>query len=171
MPSCVLCERTPLEPRVYYDWESWYAFLVSPPYVDGHTILAVKKTANDCPSDLSLRHLRGSDVAISSVVDLLKQHFQPKDVLFAALRGREPHVHLHLIPLWEKEELEWRSKSGHPKGHLFEFLGTLERTRQSEHEHERIERGWSVEQQRSVYLARLQPHIDALRALSSYGSA
>lgn len=166
MSSCILCERTPLAPRVYYDRESWYAFLASPPYVDGHSILAVKKSEDGCPSELTLRHLRGLDVAIAEVVHLLMQHFQPKDVLFASLRGREPHVHLHLVPLWEDVERPWRSDSGHPRGHLFEFLGVLEKSRQSEHDQERNERGWTEDEQRIEYLPHLKPHIDALRALS-----
>ena len=36
---------------------------------------------------------------------------------------------------------------------------------------ERIENGWTVEQQRDSHLPKLKADLSALRALSSYGSA
>ena len=168
---CVLCERTPLEKRVYYDRGSWYAFLASPPYVDGHSILSVKKFGNECPEKLDALILRGLDSALADVVHIVTQHFQPKDILIASLRGRERHVHFHLIPLWEDLEHEWRSKSKHPKGHLFEYLGTLEKTRQAGHKLERKEKGWTKDEQRNAYLPSLLPHVDKLRKLYSLLSA
>ena len=171
MKYCVFCDRDPLESRVYYDRDNWYAFLTSPPYVQGHTGLAVKRSGISCPTELTHAHLRGLDNAISDVAQLLLEHFIPKDVLFASLRGRESHLHLHLIPLWQDDEDEWRSQSGHERGHLFEYLGNLEKTRQLRAEQERNKRGWSEEEQRSRYMPQLQSDVDSLRALSSYRSA
>ena len=168
---CVFCEPNDLKERVYYDQESWYAFLASPPYVPGHSILSVKKLGDDCPEKLDASVLRGLDNAISEVVHIISQHFQPKDILIASLRGREQHVHFHLIPLWEDLEQEWRKKSKHPKGHLFEYLGTLEKHRQSGHKREREEKGWTKDEQREVFLPGLLPHVEELRKFSSPTSA
>ena len=134
--------------------------------MDGHSILSVKKFDHDCPEKLDTLILRGLGSAIAEVVHLVTQHFQPKDILFASLRGRERHVHFHLIPLWEDLEHEWRSKSNHPKGHLFEYLGTLEKTSQAGHKRERKEKDWTKDDQRQAYLPSLLSHVDALRKLS-----
>jgi diadenosine tetraphosphate (Ap4A) HIT family hydrolase len=165
--ACVFCERKPLEPRVFYDRFSWYAFLAAPPYAKGHTILAVKNSGTNCPTTLQHEHLKGLDVALADVVQTLLQHYRPKDVLFASLRGKDPHVHCHLVPLWQEQEREWRVQSLHEKGHLFEFLGYTEKTAQSKAQHEKIERGWSEEDQ----LLELKPDVDALRVIAGYALA
>lgn len=135
--------------------------------MEGHSILVVKKFDIGCPSKLTYRNLRGIEAAIAEVVNLIMQHFQPKDILFASLRGREPHIHLHLVPLWADLELEWRAESGHIKGHLFEYLGTLEKNSQLKHVQEREEQGWIEDEQREKHLPSLLPHVEALRALAS----
>ncbi len=133
--------------------------------------MALKNSGPDCPTALTRGYLRGLDVAIASVIDLMDQHFQPKDVLVASLRGRDPHIHFHLMPLWEAEEREWRRQSLREKGHLFEFLGYVERNAESRAQRERIERGWSEERHRAESAKQLQPDIVALRAIASYRSA
>ena len=169
--SCDFCDRSPIEPRVYYDRGNWYAFLASPPYARGHTGLAVKKTGKSCPTELAHANLMDLGDALGDVTQFLFERFKPKDILFASLRGRHTHLHLHLIPLWQNDEDEWRQQSAHERGHLFEFLGHLEKTRQSDAEHQRDERGWSEEEQRRRLMPQLQSDINGLRALSSYRSA
>ena len=169
MTSCVFCERSRLEQRVFYDEGSWYALLAAPPFTRGQTILALKNSAEDCPASLTIQHLKGLDIAIASVIDVLHRHFRPKDVLIASLRGRDPHIHFHLMPLWEVEEQEWRQQSHRERGHLFEYLGWVETKAKLRVERERAEYGWSEERHRAESAKQLQTDVDALRELTFYG--
>ncbi len=156
---------------MFFDEGAWYALLAAPPFTRGQTILALKNSAADCPTSLTIQHLKGLDVAIARVVEFLHRHFQPKDVLIASLRGRDPHIHFHLMPLWEVEEQEWRQQSHREKGHLFEFLGYVETKAKLRVKTERMEHGWSEERHRAEAAVKLQPDVAALRVLTSYGSA
>src|SRR6266498_1428029 len=170
MNDCVFCERTPVESRVFYDQDSWYAFLTAPPYTKGQAILARKKSGTRCPTTLSLQNLKGVDVAIARVTQILLTHFRPKDILVASLRGRDPHVHFHLMPLWEEEEREWRNHSLRQKGYLMEYLGHVEHTAETRLEIERAKLGWSEDEYRNHVIPQVEVDVHALRAMSCYGS-
>jgi diadenosine tetraphosphate (Ap4A) HIT family hydrolase len=171
MSECVFCSRTALESRVFYDQGAWYAFLTAPPYVRGQTILALKNSTTECPTALTPNHLRGLDSAIPAVAGILSTHFRPKDILVASLRGRDPHVHFHLIPLWPNEEAAWREISHRQRGHLFEFLGHTEFTAEERARIEREQQGLSEDEQRQLHARQLLPDVQVLRDLSSYGAA
>ncbi len=168
MSYCVFCERTPLESRVFYDQEGWYAFLTAPPYTKGQTILALKKSTLQCPTALSAENLKGIDVAIAAVTQLLLTHYCPKDILVASLRSRDPHVHFHLVPLWEQEEHAWRKRSLRQKGYLMEYLGHVEHSAEIRLEAERARMGWSEEEHRDRIIPQLRSDVDALRIMSCY---
>ena len=168
MSYCVFCDRTPLETRVFYDQQNWYAFLTAPPYTKGQTILALKRIDTQCPTGLTEENLKGLDVAIATVSQMLLSHFRPKDILVASLRGRDPHLHFHLVPLWEEEEREWRTKSLREKGYLMEYLGHVEHTAETRIESERAQNGLSEDEHRELLIPQLQPDIIALRAISLY---
>jgi diadenosine tetraphosphate (Ap4A) HIT family hydrolase len=170
MSYCVFCNRTPLENRVFYDSHSWYALLAAPPYTKGQTILALKKSTTHCPTKLTVENLTGIDVAIAAVTQILLDHFCPKDILLASLRGRDPHVHFHLVPLWAEEEQAWRKHSLRRKGYLMENLAHMDYSAETRLEAERTQMGWSEEEHRDRIIPQLQPDVDALRALSCYGS-
>jgi len=170
MNSCVFCDRTPLETRIFYDDHTWYAFLTAPPYTKGQTILALKRSDTHCPTALTAENLKGLDIAIAAVTQIMFSHYHPKDVLLASLRGRDPHIHFHLIPLWEEEERAWRESSLRKKGYLFEFLGYVEHTAETRLETERALHGLSEDEHRSLFIPQLQPDVDALRAISRYDS-
>lgn len=164
--SCGFCERgDELEKRVIYDQDAWYAFLAAPPYAMGHTILARKGSDAGCPTMLSREHLRGFDAAMADVVELLQSHYAPKDILVASLRGKEPHVHWHLVPLWQEQEREWRLRSRYESGHLFEFLADADQRAQSKAFDERVARNWNPDQQRASIANELKSDVQALLAL------
>ena len=161
--SCKFCDPEPaILKRVFYNRHDWYAFLAAPPYAKGHTIVARQKANAQCPSELLREHLQGIDRALSDVVEAIRWHYQPKDVLVASLRGKERHVHWHLIPLWDQQEREWRLEERHESGHLFEFLAHADRSAQSKALDERIRLGWTEEQQRCQFTVAHQSDIDAL---------
>jgi diadenosine tetraphosphate (Ap4A) HIT family hydrolase len=168
MSYCVFCERTSLETRIFYDQHNWYAFLTAPPYTKGQTILTLKKLDTQCPTGLTAENLKGLDVAIADVSQMLLSYYHPKDILVASLRGRDPHIHFHLIPLWEEEELAWRKCSLRKKGYLLEYLGHVEHTAETRIETERAQNGLSEDEHRDLIIPQLQPDVTALRALSFY---
>lgn len=169
--SCVFCERQSLEPRVFYDHRRLVCLSSGTPSAEGHTILAVKNSRADCRTALWHEYLQGLDIALAGVVQaLLRRYPRPQDVLVASLRGKDPHVHWHLVPLWQGQERGWRRQSLNEEGHLFEFLGHVEKTAQSKAQHERTERGWSEEEQRAHLQPDLQPDVDSLRAIIGYAS-
>jgi len=169
--SCPFCDREKLEPRVFYDRDRWCAFLAAPYHTRGHVILAAKTSSADCPKGLDNNILDGLGGALAAVARALKQCYQPKDVLFASVRGDIQHTHCHVVPLWPDEEREWRRQHMYENGHLFEFLGTLERTGDSRAAIERIDRGWSAEEQCAEIVKRLRNDVQALRKITGYPSA
>lgn len=167
MSYCVFCDRTPLEARVFYDRYTWYAFLAAPPYTRGQTILARKKR-DGCPIGLTTENLTGLETAIAAVSRILLAYYQPKDILVASLRGRDPHMHFHLMPLWEEEERAWRKETRREKGFLMEYLGYVEHTAETRITAERTRSRLSEDEFRELTIPELKPDVNALRAISSY---
>jgi diadenosine tetraphosphate (Ap4A) HIT family hydrolase len=108
------------------------------------------------------------DVAIAAVTKMLLAHFCPKDILVASLRGRDPHIHFHLMPLWEDEERAWRMQSHRKKGYLMEYLGYVEHSAETRIEIERATMRLSEDEHRERIIPQLQSDVDALRAMSHY---
>jgi hypothetical protein len=86
-------------------------------------VLAVK-AHGDCPRELSATFLKGLDGALAEVSDALRRYYDPKHVVFASLRAKDPHLHLHLFPVTSNQEEEWRKQKGlgYETGRFFEFL-------------------------------------------------
>jgi diadenosine tetraphosphate (Ap4A) HIT family hydrolase len=119
-------------------------------------------------SGLSEDVLFGMNSALPKAADVLKKEYNAKDVLVASLRSNTPHSHWHLIPLHENEEKSWRQKCGHDNGHLFEFLGELEKRGDERAKQERKEKQWDEEKQRFEITRKLRGEVDALRRLTDY---
>jgi len=153
--TCPFCRLDQLQDRVFYRDRDWYAFLDKKPLTPGHTIVARVSAGNEeCPRLLGHETLEGIDAALAAVIALLMAHFQPKDVLVASLRGKVPHVHFHLVPLWAAEEQQWRQESGHETGRLWQFLGHLDASQADEQGRERD------------VLERLRSDVNELRRLA-----
>ena len=165
---CPFCNRPALEPRVFFEGGNWFAFLAAPFLVRGHAIIAAKGNESACPDVLNAAVLTGVDLALAEVAGALRQHFQPKDILFSCLRGDNRHVHFHAIPLWPEVEREWRRQTLYEGAHLQEFLGHLELTAHVRDTTERIEHGWDKEEQRSDLVRCMSGDVDALRRISGY---
>lgn len=154
------------EDRVFFRNEKWFALLAAPYYTRGHTILAaVCNDPSHCPQKMIFDEI---DVVFKDLTKALHNHYKPKDILFASLRGNVKHFHIHFIPLWEMEEIEWRTEKLYEKGHLFEFLGDIEKRGVAHSMQERIKEGWSQEEQ-SIHIAKqLSRDVNKLRDITGY---
>ena len=112
---------------MFYDKNRWFAFLAAPPHTKGHAILSASKRDIQCPKGFSENILADFEIALSDVINALNRYYKPKDVLMSSVRGDIQHFHIHLIPLWEKEEKNWREITGYESAHLLEYLGCLEK--------------------------------------------
>jgi diadenosine tetraphosphate (Ap4A) HIT family hydrolase len=114
--------------------------------------------------------LSGLDAALYEVTEAIRQCYDPapKDILLASLRGDITHFHIHLVPLWPEDEQWWRRVTGYKKGHLMEFLGSLEKRHNflqleceaKEKKDEEAQRGESTRQ--------MAPEILKLREITGY---
>lgn len=125
---CLFCQRpTNIVERTFYEADGWFAFLDGKPITRGHVILARHPVDGARPQDLTTANLSGHDRALVAVVDIMQAHYQPKDSLFASLRGSMKHMHTHVYPIWDEEEAAWRRNNQRPgTGQLLQFLGSLE---------------------------------------------
>ena len=169
--DCAFCQRDKLECHVFYDDTRWFAFLAAPYHTRGHAILAAcKQDGMSCPEGLRWEIFAGFDSALATVARVLQEHYRPKDILFASMRGDITHTHCHLIPRWQAGEASWRRK--HPsygkKGHLLEFVGFLEKTGDAKAEAERNDKKLTTEAQRMAIVNTLKLDVDALRQLTCY---
>jgi diadenosine tetraphosphate (Ap4A) HIT family hydrolase len=168
---CLFCQPSEdMNARTFYRSEGWFALLMAPPNLPGHTVLARSLGPSEpCPRDLVTRSLRGLDDAIASVTQVLRRHYSPKHVVFGSLRLIEPHFHLHLFPVAEAIEQEWRARmgEGYEAGRFFEFLGDHERLANQRDARQRVETGMSGTDQRLAWTERLRPDVEALRTAAT----
>lgn len=168
---CDFCSRVKdLPDRIFYENEKWFAFLSAPSHTRGHTILAAQPHCGKCPRDMNLDILKKLDVALFEVTQAIRQCYdsQPKDILFASLRGDAGHFHIHLVPLWPEEERCWRKVTGYKKAHLMEFLGALEK----KHDFLMLEREAKDKkkpcEQRAESTQQMTPEIKKLREITGF---
>lgn len=175
--SCAFCDSKKLQPRTFYEDANWLAFLAAPPHTRGHTIFAAVDPSGACPQNTDEEVLSGISGALAKVIQALKKHFERKDVLFASLRGSVRHFHLHLIPLWEEQEANWRKSKAdqdfYERGHLLEYLGTLEERGDRNAADERGINDWSEDEQREnvVKQEQFQRDLAALCEITGYDRA
>ena len=178
--ACEFCNLKKLGPRIFYKEGNWAAFLAAPYHTRGHTILIRIKKKGKCPQKLNKNVLPGMGCAIADVSKALMscKYYdpKPKKILFASLRGDVEHFHIHLIPLWGNEEIEWREEQiennhlCYEKGHLIEYLGNLERKGDKRASKERNEKGWTSEKQRKETIKNndFKSYIDSLIKKTGY---
>jgi diadenosine tetraphosphate (Ap4A) HIT family hydrolase len=128
----------------------------------GHSILA-RVASSGCPTALSTEHLEGLHLALPRIADLLQAEYRASNVLVSSLRGSVPHVHLHLVPLVPEVEAAWRQHTGWEKGHLHEFLGHHENVCFVRNLRERLDKGWTTDEQISDHAERLSEQTKRLR--------
>jgi len=163
--SCPFCNLSTISERIFYEDKRWVAFLATPPYTNGHTILAVKADHNGCPTGIGIEVIKDLDIALSKVCEALKKKYEVKDVLAASLRGSVKHTHWHLIPLCEHDENNWRNLVGFEKGHLFEYLGYLEKQGVERARKEREAQDWNDENQRKHHTELFKADVVLLKNL------
>ncbi len=171
MARCDFCDRYGCLPdRVFYETDWWFAFVSAPPHAKGYTILAAQPREGNCPREMNKSVLSGLDEALHEVTEAIRQCYNlaPKDILLASLRGDIPHFHIHLVPLWPEDEQCWRRVTGYNKGHLMEFLGSLEKrhnflTLECEAKERKDE-----ETQRTESTLQMAPEIQKLREITKY---
>jgi diadenosine tetraphosphate (Ap4A) HIT family hydrolase len=153
--------------RIFFKDEKWFAFLAAPAYTKGHSILALL-------TDDSFRCHKiifdGMSAALEIVTNALQSCFNPKDILFASLRGNIKHFHIHMLPLWQEDEIRWRKEKVYEKGHLFEYMGDLEKKGVTNSILERIEFGLSEKEQREKIAEQLEPSVKELCDITGYQS-
>jgi hypothetical protein len=149
------------------------AFLAAPYHTRGHSIIALKKTGDECPrvKDLGWHIIKGFDSVLADVAEYLMRYYEykPKDILFSSVRGDVVHFHCHLIPLWGEEEKAWRGQQGYDDpGHLLEYLGFLEKSGTERAVLERIVNRWTEPEQRREITKTLKSYVEELRRLTGY---
>ncbi|MGD2079928.1 MAG: hypothetical protein PVJ36_02195 [Nitrospirota bacterium] len=162
--ECPFCDydSKSIAKRVIYKNDGWVVFHAAPYWAEGHCIVSALKLKDDCPQELSdlddktqLETLGGTLRKVSNGIKNVYKDVE--DVAIASLRGNIPHFHLHLIPVHKKEETVWRNCKGWKNGHLFEFLGDLERKGFTKAIEERIEKCiWDEEIQREQITSKLE---------------
>ena len=171
MTKCNFCIRSGCIPdRVFYDTVSWFAFVSAPPHAKGHTILAAQPHEGKCPQEMNKNVLSGFDVALHEVTEAIRKCYDPapKDILLASLRGDITHFHIHLVPLWPEDEQYWRRVTGYKKGHLMEFLGSIEKRQNFLQIQCEAKEGKDEETQRRESTRLMAPEIQKLREIIGY---
>lgn len=93
--------------------EKFYAFLDINPIVWGHT-LVVPKLETDYIFDLDDNLLGEMMVFTKKVAEAIKKTFPCKKVGMAVLGLEVPHAHIHLVPLKEEGDMDFRKKIPDP---------------------------------------------------------
>ena len=123
--TCPFCNELEMKERTFYKTKDWRVLLAAPFHVPGHTILAAMPK-NGCPKRFTQECLAGFDSILPKVDNVLKSKYKYNRLAVCSARAIQPHIHFHLIPVYEESENEWRRRLGYKKGHLLEYLGYLE---------------------------------------------
>ena len=105
--------RGELPGRFVWKDEKAVAFLTIAPIRKGHTLVVPREEIDhwlDLPPELA-RHL--TDVA-QSVGKGIQQAFQPVKVGMTIAGLEVPHVHLHLLPIWDLQDLNFANQQKDP---------------------------------------------------------
>jgi len=171
--GCPFCRRPDdLTKRIFYENNDtgWFAFLSLDPLAIGHAILAPIGRDGHCPQGFDPQTLQSLGSALCDVVRAIRECYTPhiKEVLLASLRGDVKHFHLHLLPLWPKEEKRWREVTGYSDAHLLEFLGSLEKKQDFLLSERALKEGKPKEKVRLESMNRLSDEIQALCRITGY---
>lgn len=81
--------------------ETFIAFLTIGPLADGHTLVIPKKNRWDYIFDLDSDQYTALLQASKKVASILQQKLQPDRISMSVEWLEVPHVHVHLIPLYD----------------------------------------------------------------------
>lgn len=87
--------------------ENYYAFLDINPLAEGHTLVVPKKEV-DYLFDLDERELAGLMVFAQKVAHRIREAVPCKRVGVAVIGLDVPHAHIHLVPISEGGDLDFR---------------------------------------------------------------
>lgn len=93
--------------------ENFYAFLDINPIVWGHT-LVVPKQETDYIFDIDDKLLGEMIVFTKKVAQAIKKTFPCQKVGMAVLGLEVPHAHIHLVPLKNEGDMDFRKKIADP---------------------------------------------------------
>lgn len=93
--------------------DKFYAFLDINPIVWGHT-LVVPKTETDYFFDLDDENIRDMMVFVKRVSEAIKEAIPCKKVGMAVLGLEVPHAHVHLVPLKNEGDMDFKHKLENP---------------------------------------------------------
>ena len=89
--------------------ENYYAFLDINPLTKGHT-LVVPKQETDYLFDLDDRTLADMIVFAKRIARKLKEKIECKRVAVVVLGLEVPHAHIHLIPIQDEKDVDFRKE-------------------------------------------------------------
>lgn len=93
--------------------ENFFAFLDINPIIWGHT-LVVPKRAEDYIFDLSDEELAGLSIFSKRVAKAIKDALPCRKVGVAVLGLEVPHAHVHLLPLKNEGDMDFKHKIENP---------------------------------------------------------
>lgn len=93
--------------------DRFYAFLDINPIAWGHT-LVVPKQETDYLFDIDDAQLGEMMVFTKKVAEAIKEAFPCRKVGMAVLGLEVPHAHIHLVPLKEEGDLDFKKKISNP---------------------------------------------------------
>lgn len=105
--------RGELPGRFVWKDEKAVAFLTIAPIRKGHTLVVPREEIDhwlDLPPDLA-QHLT---VVAQSVGKAIQRAFSPVKVGMMIAGIEVPHVHLHVTPIWDLEDLSFRNQQTNP---------------------------------------------------------
>ena len=93
--------------------DNFYAFLDINPITWGHT-LVVPKQETDYIFDIDDSHLGDMMVFTKKVAEAIKKAFPCRKVGMAVLGLEVPHAHIHLVPLKNEGDMDFKNKIADP---------------------------------------------------------
>ncbi len=93
--------------------DSFYAFLDISPIREGHT-LVIPKREEDYLFDLTDEETAAMSVFTKKVAAAIKKAFPCRKVAMAVLGLEVPHAHIHLVPINNEGDLDFRKKIDAP---------------------------------------------------------
>lgn len=99
--DCFICNKLIPAHDVIYEDPDILAFLDLYPPTKGYTLVAVKKHVESITQLTQSEYMQFQKV-IHSVAMAIEKAFQPQRVCLLQIGGFVPHLHFHVIPVYEK---------------------------------------------------------------------
>ncbi|MDR1170694.1 MAG: HIT family protein [Prevotellaceae bacterium] len=101
--------------------ENYYAFLDINPLTEGHTLVIPKREV-DYIFDLNADELAGLTVFAQKVAKAIAKSISCKRVAMIVLGLEIPHAHIHLIPIENEKDADFRREKLHLSREEFEAV-------------------------------------------------